>query len=133
MLTTDLHSRQVKHKMTKEQYIKMNRGINDSKDLPEDYLAAIYQEISGNEIKTKNLSSKPERQMGEFASRQIMPVGTRTSMRPAALLSTHRIHSLSKNSYEIQVFLTSTSIKTHIFGFLFFGLTHLGYNFLYFQ
>ena len=31
MLTTDLHSPQVKTKMTKEQYIKMNRGINDSK------------------------------------------------------------------------------------------------------
>ncbi|CAB1335935.1 unnamed protein product, partial [Coregonus sp. 'balchen'] len=30
MLTTDLHSPQVKNKMTKEQYIKMNRGINDS-------------------------------------------------------------------------------------------------------
>ena len=33
MLTTDLHSAQVKNKMTKEQYIKMNRGINESKVL----------------------------------------------------------------------------------------------------
>ena len=39
--------------MTKEQYIKMNRGINDSKDLPEDYLSQIYDEIAGNEIKMK--------------------------------------------------------------------------------
>lgn len=39
--------------MTKEQYIKMNRGINDSKDLPEEYLSAIYDEIAGNEIKMK--------------------------------------------------------------------------------
>lgn len=31
MLTTDLHSPQVKNKMTKEQFIKNNRGINDSK------------------------------------------------------------------------------------------------------
>lgn len=31
MLTTDLHSPQVKSKMTKEQFIKNNRGINDSK------------------------------------------------------------------------------------------------------
>lgn len=53
MLTTDLHSQQVKHKMTKEQYIKMNRGINDSKDLPEDYLSRIYDEIAENEIKMK--------------------------------------------------------------------------------
>lgn len=54
MLTTDLHSPQVKHKMTKEQYIKMNRGISDNKDLPEEYLSQIYDEIAGHEIKMKN-------------------------------------------------------------------------------
>ncbi|XP_052264736.1 brefeldin A-inhibited guanine nucleotide-exchange protein 1-like isoform X3 [Dreissena polymorpha] len=55
ILTTDLHSYQIKEKnrMTKEQYIKMNRGINDSKDLPEEYLSAIYDEIAQNEIKMK--------------------------------------------------------------------------------
>ena len=35
----------------------MNRGINDSKDLPEDYLSAIYDEIAGNEIKMKATSA----------------------------------------------------------------------------
>ncbi|XP_017859682.1 PREDICTED: brefeldin A-inhibited guanine nucleotide-exchange protein 1 [Drosophila arizonae] len=65
MLTTDLHSPQVKHKMTKEQYIKMNRGISDSKDdLPEEYLSSIYDEIAEHEIKMKNnttmlMASKP--------------------------------------------------------------------------
>ncbi|KAF7696058.1 brefeldin A-inhibited guanine nucleotide-exchange protein 2 isoform X2 [Silurus meridionalis] len=53
MLTTDLHSPQVKSKMTKEQYIKMNRGINDSKDLPEEYLSSIYDEIAGKKIAMK--------------------------------------------------------------------------------
>lgn len=53
MLTTDLHSPQVKNKMTKEQYIKMNRGINDSKDLPEEYLSSIYDEIEGKKIAMK--------------------------------------------------------------------------------
>uniref|UniRef100_A0A7M4ERG5 ARF guanine nucleotide exchange factor 2 n=1 Tax=Crocodylus porosus TaxID=8502 RepID=A0A7M4ERG5_CROPO len=53
MLTTDLHSPQVKNKMTKEQYIKMNRGINDSKDLPEEYLSTIYEEIEGKKISMK--------------------------------------------------------------------------------
>lgn len=57
MLTTDLHSPQVKNKMTKEQFIKNNRGINDSKDLPEDYLSQIYDEIAGNEIKMKASST----------------------------------------------------------------------------
>lgn len=45
--------------MTKEQYIRMNRGINDSADLPEDYLSAIYHEIAGKEIKMKTQSMKP--------------------------------------------------------------------------
>ena len=39
--------------MTKEQYIKMNRGINDSNDLPEKFLCSIYDEIADNEIKMK--------------------------------------------------------------------------------
>ena len=60
MLTTDLHSPQVKNKMSKEQYIRLNRGISDSKDLPEEYLSQIYDEISDHEIKMKNtVISKP--------------------------------------------------------------------------
>ncbi|KAL3315565.1 Protein transport protein sec71, partial [Cichlidogyrus casuarinus] len=53
MLTTDLHSSQIKqnNRMTKSDYIKMNRGINDSKDLPEDYLGHIYDQIAKCEIK----------------------------------------------------------------------------------
>ncbi|KAM9436116.1 brefeldin A-inhibited guanine nucleotide-exchange protein 1 isoform 1-T1 [Clarias gariepinus] len=59
MLTTDLHSPQVKNKMTKEQYIMMNRGINDSKDLPEDYLSSIYDEIAGKKISMKETKELP--------------------------------------------------------------------------
>jgi brefeldin A-inhibited guanine nucleotide-exchange protein len=43
----------VKNKMTKEQYIKMNRGINDSEDLPPEYLSSIYDQIAESEIKMK--------------------------------------------------------------------------------
>ena len=45
---------QVKRKITKEQYIQMNRGINDNKDLPPQYLEAIYDDIAQNEIKMKH-------------------------------------------------------------------------------
>lgn len=31
----------------------MNRGINDSKDLPEEYLSSIYEEIEGKKIAMK--------------------------------------------------------------------------------
>nr|CAD7577185.1 unnamed protein product [Timema californicum] len=63
MLTTDLHSPQVKSKMTKEQYIRLNRGISDSKDLPEEYLSNIYDEIAGHEIKMKGTVNKPGKQV----------------------------------------------------------------------
>lgn len=51
--------------MTKEQYIKMNRGINDSKDLPEEYLSAIYDEIAGKKIamnEAKKITLKSNKQ-----------------------------------------------------------------------
>lgn len=62
MLTTDLHSPRVKTKITKEQYIKLNRGISDSQDLPAEYLSAIYDEIAGHEIKMKGPGHRPGKQ-----------------------------------------------------------------------
>ena len=32
----------------------MNKGINDSRDLPQEYLESIYDEISQNEIKMRS-------------------------------------------------------------------------------
>uniref|UniRef100_A0A8R1HNA7 SEC7 domain-containing protein n=1 Tax=Caenorhabditis japonica TaxID=281687 RepID=A0A8R1HNA7_CAEJA len=53
MLTTDLHNKTVKKKMTPEDYIKMNRGINDGGDFTPELLGAIYEDISKNEIKMR--------------------------------------------------------------------------------
>ncbi len=51
MLNTDQHSVKLKGKrMTVEDFIKNNRGINDNADLPDEYLAGIYDEIAHNEI-----------------------------------------------------------------------------------
>ncbi|KAI9681581.1 MAG: guanine nucleotide exchange protein for ADP-robosylation factor [Trizodia sp. TS-e1964] len=51
MLNTDQHSAKIKgRRMTMEDFIKNNRGINDNADLPDEYLGAIYDEIAGNEI-----------------------------------------------------------------------------------
>jgi brefeldin A-inhibited guanine nucleotide-exchange protein len=57
MLTTDLHSAHVKKKMTSEEFVKNNRGINDDEDLPKEYLSKIYEEIADNEIKVKPTGS----------------------------------------------------------------------------
>ena len=104
MLTTDLHSKnvgsvlflecrlhstasipsretQVKKKMTKEQYIKMNRGINDSRDLPEEFLSKIYDEIETDEIKLK-VTTVARRAAGTGATKE-----SRTSSFIARFLS----------------------------------------------
>ena len=52
MLNTDLHSAKLKGRarMTKDEFIRNNRGINDGKDLPEEYLGGIYDDIYNKEI-----------------------------------------------------------------------------------
>lgn len=50
MLNTDQHSAQVKKRMTAEDFIKNNRGINDGQSLPDEYLTSIFEEIASNEI-----------------------------------------------------------------------------------
>lgn len=51
LLNTDQHSSKLKGaRMTVEDFIKNNRGINDGQDLPPEYLSSIYDEIASNEI-----------------------------------------------------------------------------------
>ena len=51
MLNTDQHSSKLKGaRMTVEDFIKNNRGINDNADLPTELLSGIYDEIAHNEI-----------------------------------------------------------------------------------
>jgi brefeldin A-inhibited guanine nucleotide-exchange protein len=50
MLNTDLHNPQVKKRMTKPEFIRNNRGINDNADLPDAFLEEIYDVILNDEI-----------------------------------------------------------------------------------
>jgi brefeldin A-inhibited guanine nucleotide-exchange protein len=50
MLNTDAHNANLKKKMTKLEFFKMNRGINDGSDLPEELLSQVYDEVTTNEI-----------------------------------------------------------------------------------
>ncbi|TFY56254.1 hypothetical protein EVG20_g9000 [Dentipellis fragilis] len=54
MLNTDAHNPQVKNRMTRADFIKNNRGINDGSDLPEELLSEIFDDISNNEIRMKD-------------------------------------------------------------------------------
>ncbi|KAL8892597.1 MAG: hypothetical protein Q9215_000476 [Flavoplaca cf. flavocitrina] len=52
MLNTDQHSSKLgkNKRMTLDDFIKNNRGINDNANLPDEYLATIFEEIAQNEI-----------------------------------------------------------------------------------
>eukprot|EP01100_Stratorugosa_tubuloviscum_P002714 TRINITY_DN1645_c0_g1_i2.p1 TRINITY_DN1645_c0_g1~~TRINITY_DN1645_c0_g1_i2.p1 ORF type:complete len:1407 (-),score=647.45 TRINITY_DN1645_c0_g1_i2:5-4201(-) len=66
MLNTDAHSSSIKHKMTKEQFIRNNTGLGDNNDLPHEYLAIVYDRIISNEIKMEtgdfNILTKTEKE-----------------------------------------------------------------------
>ena len=65
MLNTDLHNPTIKetNRMTKEQFIKNNRGINGGEDLPGVYLSQLYDQIKDNQIQV-------QREVGEFMKKQ---------------------------------------------------------------
>ncbi|KAJ3273363.1 guanine nucleotide exchange protein for ADP-robosylation factor [Terramyces sp. JEL0728] len=54
MLNTDQHNTQVKRKMSKHDFLKNNRGIDGGKDLPEEVLSIVFDEIVNNEIIMKD-------------------------------------------------------------------------------
>lgn len=55
MLNTDLHNPSMKkdRRMTVEDFIKNNRGINDGEDLPEEFLRELYEQIKTKEIQVQ--------------------------------------------------------------------------------
>lgn len=54
MLNTDAYNPQVKKRMTRADFIKNNRGINDGADLPEEMLSEIFDDIQAKEIRMKD-------------------------------------------------------------------------------
>ncbi|CAB55182.1 ArfGEF [Schizosaccharomyces pombe] len=54
MLNTDLHSPQVKNRMTCQDFIKNNRGVDDGANLSDSFLTEVYEEIQKNEIVLKD-------------------------------------------------------------------------------
>ncbi|KAK1304788.1 Brefeldin A-inhibited guanine nucleotide-exchange protein 2 [Acorus calamus] len=60
MLNTDAHNSMVKNKMSADDFIRNNRGIDDGKDLPEEYLRSLFERISKHEIKMKEDSLTPQ-------------------------------------------------------------------------
>nr|ACI16022.1 hypothetical protein [Bodo saltans] len=58
MLNTDAHSIHVVDKMSKEAFIRMNKGVDDGKDLDSELLSSIYDRITSKEIKLRPLKAR---------------------------------------------------------------------------
>ena len=54
LLNTDAHNPQVKKCMTRADFVKNNRGINEGADLPEELLSAIFDDVVNNGIRIKD-------------------------------------------------------------------------------
>ncbi|KAI0811245.1 Sec7-domain-containing protein [Irpex lacteus] len=50
MLNTDLHSPQIRKRMTTEEYMRNLRGVNDGSDFSTEYLLEVYESIRKREI-----------------------------------------------------------------------------------
>uniref|UniRef100_A0A7E4WE95 SEC7 domain-containing protein n=1 Tax=Panagrellus redivivus TaxID=6233 RepID=A0A7E4WE95_PANRE len=110
MLTTDLHSPQVRKKMTKEEFIRSVRGINDQNDLPEDFVSGIYDDIAVNEIKMKagatgkpklnaDIASVSYRQLKQFQNLELESISqTAHALMEAASLA--HVEFTTVNHYE---------------------------------
>lgn len=55
MLNTDLHNPTIKadRRMTQEQFVKNNRGINGGDDLPDDFLMELYDQIKQRQLQVR--------------------------------------------------------------------------------
>lgn len=69
LLNTDAHNPTVKNKMSKADFLRNNRGIDDGKDLPEDFTGALYDRIVKNEIKLKGDAMVPQNKQPINANR----------------------------------------------------------------
>jgi brefeldin A-resistance guanine nucleotide exchange factor 1 len=60
MLNTDLHNPTIKtdKRMTKEQFVRNNRGINGGDDIPEDFLSELYDQIKEQQLQVRREASE---------------------------------------------------------------------------
>ena len=87
MLNTDLHNPAIKEerRMTKEGFIRNNRGICDGQDLPEEMLTSIFDRIKVDPISLKEDDEARERVEGE----QSGMANIQAALSPSVFFSSH--------------------------------------------
>jgi len=70
MLNTDAHNKGVKKKMTLEEFVRINRGMNEGANFPLAYLTSLYNSIQQNEIKMTSDSIKDFGPSNSFSNKK---------------------------------------------------------------
>jgi len=70
MLQTDLHNPGVIKKMTRDEFVRNNRGINNNSDLPKEYLESLYESIVASPIALKEDEEMRHRVESQAANSQ---------------------------------------------------------------
>ncbi|CAD7942620.1 unnamed protein product [Amoebophrya sp. A120] len=74
MLQTDLHNGNIKNKMTAQDFINNNRGINAGESLSKEYLSSLYRSIAENPITLDDDDDKRARIDSQNATSQMAKV-----------------------------------------------------------
>lgn len=111
MLNTDAHNAQVKSKMSKEQFIRNNRGIDDGADLDVEFLGSLFDRINDNEIKISGVKKDKRGDEAIIAALGI-PDGSNFSAR-AKLFKTESEQLLQKT--KIQFAQRKVSPQDYVF------------------
>ncbi len=107
LLNTDAHNPQVKNRMTKLDFKKNNRGINDGSDLSEELLSSIYDEIVNNEIRMKDeVETVPVLAPAPGIANALANVG-RDRQREAYLLQSNNMAAKSEVSNSVKLCMTN--------------------------
>ena len=110
MLNTDAHSSQIKKKMTQQEFVNMNRGINDSKDLPSAFLEQLYVGITTNEIKIKEFDPVADARAREQSSSSSM---TKPNKKALFHLESAMMVKESQEAFKLKAKRKSTYFTSH--------------------
>ena len=89
MLNTDLHNPAIKEerRMTKDGFVRNNRGLCDGQDLPEELLTSIFDRIKASPISLKEYDEARERSSDAAKPRTTM--GLPAALSPASFFASH--------------------------------------------
>ncbi len=69
---------QVKKKMTSDEFVRNNRGINNGQDLPQDFLRDLFVSINRNEIRITTDASDSDSGIGSMLWLELQQQASKT-------------------------------------------------------